>query len=189
MRSRRILNEVDLKTTLDKLALEPFAKGRKFNFTASLFEDTSVASQVETMRGTDVFLSIHGAGFTNVVFMRPCSVSIEVVPFGYGLPPNNLFFAAAAKSVDVFHYTWIAEQHNTFLNVGARLGGGKDCRPRYNKLPSDVYEGFFACYNDKYCKACSKMTKIIVNTTRFSDVMRRALVDRDECIRNHPFYK
>jgi len=43
----------------------------------------SFAEQVRDMRRTDIVIAPHGAGQTNVAFMRPCSILIEVTPFGY----------------------------------------------------------------------------------------------------------
>ena len=44
----------------------------------SVFEGLSAAEQIERARGAAVLVSPHGAGLTNLVFMRPGSVVIEV---------------------------------------------------------------------------------------------------------------
>ena len=121
--------------------------------------------------------------------MRPCSVAIEVVPFGLELPPNSHYFGALARSADVLHYSFVAEKHNSKLLLGAATSGGKDCRPIYNTLSSDMYAAFRECYANKYCKACAKITAITINTTTLAGVLRQATADRAACLRSHPLYR
>ena len=43
------------------------------------FEATSFEYQVDTMRNTDILISVHGAALVNVVFMQPDSTLIELI--------------------------------------------------------------------------------------------------------------
>ena len=181
--ARRLLNVPEVTTSLGRSKLTA-----TFNVSVVNFEDSPVAQQVEAIRSSDVVLSVHGAGFTNIAFLRPCAIAIEIVPFALGVPPNAHYFGVLARSVGALHYTWVAEQQNSPLIPDALLDGGYDCKPIYNKLPSDVYKGFNACYLDRYCRACCKLTAISVNTTRLDGVLAKALADRQTCLASHPLY-
>jgi hypothetical protein len=52
-------------------------------FSTFQFEGESFESQSEFMANTDILIAAHGAGLTNVIFMRTGSVLIELIPFGY----------------------------------------------------------------------------------------------------------
>jgi len=59
---------------------------------------TSLEFQIKKMQSLDVVISPWGAGLTNVLFMRPGTLAIEVVPFGE--PSNHGHFA---NTSDVAH--------------------------------------------------------------------------------------
>ncbi len=67
-RGRRILNEDVLVALL---------VGKGFEIVA--FEDLSFPQQVALMRETSVFVSIHGAGLTNIMFMPEGGTVVEIV--------------------------------------------------------------------------------------------------------------
>eukprot|EP01040_Poterioochromonas_malhamensis_P013123 gene13123-14407_t len=75
------------------------------NFDGKSFED-----QVKGTADMDIMIGIHGAAFTNVVFMKPCSVLIEVYPwFFHGWN----FFDRFTRSSEVLHYTWMESLENS----------------------------------------------------------------------------
>lgn len=43
------------------------------------FEDMSVEEQIRCMHETEIFVSLHGAGFTNVMFMQPDTHVVELI--------------------------------------------------------------------------------------------------------------
>lgn len=189
--ARKILNSNEINALLSTFTLAHHGTGIKstINYTSVNFETETLPLQVQKMRETDIVLTVHGAGVTNVAFMKPCSIAIEIVPFALGIPPNDHYFGALARSADVLHYSWIAEKHNSVLIPDAKLAGGWKCKPLYNPLPKDMYEAHTKCYNDKYCRACCKLTTITVNTTTLSTVLTKALNDRALCLKDHPLYK
>jgi Glycosyltransferase 61 len=188
--ARKILNPDEIEHTLQGYAKSADnAKGISFNFTSVNFENTQLPAQVDRMRTTDVMITVHGAGVTNVAFLKPCAIAIEVMPFGLGIPPNSHYFGALARSADVLHYSWIAQKQHSNLIPEPKLSGGKDCRPIYNPLPDDIEAAHKKCYEDKYCRACCKLTAITVDTGILQDVLKKALVDRETCLRTHPLYQ
>lgn len=183
--ARKILNPDEVISTLKSL------NSNTVNFNTSIvnFEDAKIDHQVRVIRDSDFVLSVHGAGMTNIAFLKPCSVAIEIMPFALGIPPNIHYFGALARSTGALHYTWVAQKDHSPLIPDAFLDGGYDCRPLYNPLPNDVFKAMQTCYDNKYCRACCKLTTIHVDAPTLQDVVKKALVDRQTCIRSHPLYK
>ena len=67
---RNITNEAEVEEYLQ-------TKG----FTSICFEDYSVFEQIAIMRQAKVFISLHGAGLTNTIFMSPNAKVLELSPF------------------------------------------------------------------------------------------------------------
>ncbi|KAJ0106152.1 hypothetical protein Patl1_19731 [Pistacia atlantica] len=66
-------------TNTDKIA----EIGRKFGFEVVVTEAESNLSRfAETVNSCDVFLGVHGAGLTNMIFLPEKAVFIQVIPFG-----------------------------------------------------------------------------------------------------------
>lgn len=66
-RQRKVINEQEITSMLAK-------KG----FSIVSFEDCDFKEQVVLMRDLEILLGIHGAGLTNMLFMRPGSVVVEL---------------------------------------------------------------------------------------------------------------
>jgi len=66
---RNITNETEVEEYLQ-------TKG----FTSICFEDYSVFEQIAIMRQAKVFISLHGAGLTNTIFMSPNTTVLELSP-------------------------------------------------------------------------------------------------------------
>lgn len=78
-RGRRVVNEEDVISVL-----------QKFNFRVIAFEDYSFADQVELMSATELLVSIHGAGLTNMIFMPSGGKILELIPKKNGIFDFNL---------------------------------------------------------------------------------------------------
>lgn len=75
---------------------------KKYNFSVVVFENLNVWEQIELMARTTHFISIHGAGFTNMLFMKPNSSVLELInkPYAekeYTFPFWKLANASALK--------------------------------------------------------------------------------------------
>jgi len=66
---RKISNEEEIEQLLVK-----------YGFQSICFEDYSINEQVELMQNADILISMHGAGLTNALFMKPGSVLFELTP-------------------------------------------------------------------------------------------------------------
>eukprot|EP01040_Poterioochromonas_malhamensis_P011574 gene11574-12624_t len=104
--NQRILNIEDIKKDVfrsDWISYET-------EFKVMSFDGKSFQDQVKVSADTDIMIGIHGAAFTNAVFMKPCSVLIEVYPWIFN---GWNFFDRFTRSSEVLHYTWMESLENS----------------------------------------------------------------------------
>ena len=100
-RCRRIMNLSEMKKMIRSFH-------RKVEVVS--FELTSFKYQVDTMRNTDILISIHGAALVNIVFMQPGSTLIELIHPLMRAPFYELLSVfASLRYVDVRNFTKIDE--------------------------------------------------------------------------------
>ena len=77
--SRRVYisrKKARFRTVTNETEIIPILK--KFNFEIVYSEDLSPQKQLELFSNTEYLISIHGAGLTNVIFMRPNTTLLEL---------------------------------------------------------------------------------------------------------------
>ena len=90
--------------------MEEMVRALHENVQVVSFESTSFAYQVNTMRNTDILISIHGAALVNIVFMQPESMLIELIHPLMRAPFYELLSVyASLHYVDVRSFTRIDE--------------------------------------------------------------------------------
>ena len=83
------------------------------------YEELGVAATVQVMAGTHIFVSMHGAGMTNMFFMNGKAAVIEIVPFPlcsckspdyfYGV---GSYYHGSAMAQQILHYTYcVPKEH------------------------------------------------------------------------------
>jgi hypothetical protein len=84
------------------------------------FENLPVDDTVHQMSETNIFVSVHGAGMTNMFFMKPGSAVIEIVPFPLCHCHNKDFFYGdggyyhgSAIAQNIKHYTYCVTAKET----------------------------------------------------------------------------
>ncbi|RLN24151.1 hypothetical protein C2845_PM07G02290 [Panicum miliaceum] len=89
--SRRFMNEQEILRAAEAAGFEAAA--------IDLRRDVGVEAQARAMNSHDVLLGVHGAGLTNMLFLPPGGVLIQVVPYGkiehiarmeYGEPAKDM---------------------------------------------------------------------------------------------------
>jgi len=192
--ARSLLNPNEIIQALDTISTKLDAShggkdsGVQFNASVVNFEGMHLQDQVRITRDSDIVLSVHGAGLTNWGFLRPCAIAIELLPLGLGTPPNDHYFGVLVNRVGAMHYSWTESKSNSPLVSNAWLDGGYDCRKLYNPLPDDASKSVEKCWPNKYCRACSRLATVRVNTTTLGVVLKKALTDRQTCLKTHPLY-
>jgi hypothetical protein len=171
------------------------------------FEQLTFRQQVALMHSLDVAITVHGAGETNIAFMRPCSIVVEVFPHGFYIPD---YFGSLAKQSGVLHYSWQESFENTLRHKGFKenpickeivmdlLKGKVNGQTATKKdvvssveLPlNGADELSAACFQDMNCRPCTREADgVTIDVNKLKMVLDKAVLDREECIRNSPYYR
>lgn len=104
-----------------RLALEALLLLSVANIT---FEGLGPAAMVRSMADTDIFVSMHGAGMTNILFMRPGAAVVEVLPFPLCQCSGRDFFYGQggyyhgmALALGLRHYTYCAPKEDVVFDA------------------------------------------------------------------------
>jgi hypothetical protein len=161
-------------------------------------ENKTFHEQVQLMRSSDIVITAHGAALTNIAFMKPCSIVIEVFPFGYYFPN---YFGYLARRSGLLHYEWPASKEETEfhddkqclnilhdVSVSAKQSVSNDTSS-YSYL---VRVGDL-CRQMHLCQMCYRKIHrfakhVKINTKLLGDKMSSALLDRQRCIDKNPLY-
>jgi hypothetical protein len=109
-----VRNNVDVVSTADRksVAFDPmYWKVPPSNVTMFMTEDQPFETQARSFAQADIVVSIHGAGETNILFMKPCSILIEIYPWQY---TPVYFFHGLANKVGMIHEYWEANRTEKF---------------------------------------------------------------------------
>lgn len=91
--TRQLSNEPEVLRELEKL----FSNYRNIKFSYNHFENLSMEEQLKIIVRTDVFIGIHGAGLTHVLFLKSNRVLVELISSFVQLPA---------------HYQWLSKINN-----------------------------------------------------------------------------
>jgi hypothetical protein len=212
--TRRILNLNNVTQTIQEVSRNEsiFARGHHHrhpgsssqerisqdfaNISYSFFESKSFSEQVKTINQADIVFSIHGAQLTNIVFMKPCSVLIEVMPWLYNVPS---YFGRFSTSADLLHYTWEETPENSISNPGLYnpfdILKCNEFKLRYYSLHQSGHYSSAdlddLCYHDGRgkCRSCFRQVEgLVVNVKKLRHYLTVAVKERQKCILQHPFY-
>lgn len=159
------------------------------------FEGLKLLEQATSMRHTDILVTIHGAAISNIIFMRPCSVVIEVLPWLYNVPN---YFGNLTKHSGILHYSWLADPEHSVPDFSIPEYKN-DCQQYWKKYlrlhhenRTTVEDLSEQCYwkEKASCRSCFRsVDQIVLPENVVLPLFQRALVERAECIANHPFYR
>ena len=91
-RAMRILEGVD--------AIKRILKDK--SATVMMFENTSMWHQASAMKSCDLLVAPHGNGLSNIIFMKECSIVVELFPFKFGSP----VFEHLAHQANLIYTRW-----------------------------------------------------------------------------------
>lgn len=95
---RSVVNEIEIEVML-----------AKHGFESVCFEDYTILEQIYLMQNTDFIISMHGAGLTNCLFMKPQSILLELTPVVDTLKQFRLPFWRMASMIDVRYFVQFCE--------------------------------------------------------------------------------
>lgn len=206
---RGIMNIQEVRQFLQTFAKETSFINKKTNqkvqykikqVTEQDFNVLSFQDQAKMLNKMDIVFGVHGAAFTNIVFMKPCSVLIEVLPW---LFHGWKFFHRFTNTTDLLHYEWMEGAENSVRYPQEKEKPecvklmedmkAKSLTPEYSKIPLDdiysVYSVVHVCMTDMTCSICSRSIKgIQVSIPKLQEQLQQSITDRFECLKTHPFY-
>jgi hypothetical protein len=197
-KSRGILNIQEMMKSI--ATLSP-GKVTLHDFDGLLFQ-----KQVSVMFSSDIVLSSHGAALTNIVFMKPCSVVIEILPWLYH---GKKFFHRFANSSDVLHYEWMETPENSIRHnpSSATKVENDQCsdiikeyfeeythNSTYRQL--DDKEDYYSedslnhrCSLDANCFSCARsLYGFNASTSKLETLLLKGMAGRQACLKTHPYY-
>lgn len=127
------------------------------------FEHFDVASTVKYMAGIHIFVSVHGAGMTNMFFMNPGSAVVEIIPYPlcncrspdyfYGV---GGYYHGNAIAQDIKHYPYCVPPEDT----------------KWHIVPKNLHDGMKCSW-----KHLHAVESVRLDASRFVSLMRN--VERD----------
>lgn len=197
------------KTHHNEVGKESFVESADFHSgnSAIYLEPLSLRQQAVLLRETDVVIAVHGAGETNIAFMKPCSIVIEVYPRGFYIP---YYFGGLAKQSGLLHYSWNANSSHTirkqsFIDrpfckdlLDEMIEGKSKPKTSYfqqKKPKKDDLSGMTLeqrvqrCSGESKCRMCAREADgVFVDVDQLKEVLAHAIHDRQACIANNPYY-
>jgi len=136
---RRIGNLAAVQSLLES------SKRLKSSIENITFEHLDGPSTVRFMSGVHIFISVHGAGMTNMFFMNPGSAVIEILPwplcnckapdYFYGI---GGYYHGSATAGDILHYSYCVPEADTKfhtpINVKVHPDYGTDTKCSWRHL-------------------------------------------------------
>ena len=119
-----------------------------------------------------------------MVWMKPCSIIIELFPVGFYLPN---YFDGLSTSVYLIKYPYQVSFHST---VRSKLLTKRPvCKQYYEKLYNNIYNNDM-CIDNGECRSCTRGADgVIVNTTIIQSIIYEMMIKRKTCIKQHPLYQ
>ncbi len=154
------------------------------NVHVHMTEDRSFDEQIRPFAFADVVIAIHGGGETNIAFMRPCSILIEVFPWKY---TPFAFFHELAMNVGLIHEYWEAERPTTFPKFS---NASAECRTVFFPLWSEyglntTHNELLTsdCQSSYECRKCARhVNDVNISVPMLQDKLSIALEKRNECV-------
>ena len=126
------------------------------------FEDKSFHEQASIMRDTDIFIAPHGNANINIMFMRECSIMIELFPFKF----RTEMFELLARSRNVVYRSWESEIPRS------------SCLEKYHDLSKQE------CWEDwKLCRPCARDVAFISPPPdTIAQILKDSIREREVCL-------
>ncbi|XP_066383459.1 alpha-1,3-arabinosyltransferase XAT3-like [Miscanthus floridulus] len=152
-RTRRFVNEGAIMDAIERAGFEV----ARMDKAVSWADVGAVAREVDAC---DVLVGAHGAGLTNMVFLRAGAVVVQVIPWGKMEPYGEGFFGAPAAHMGLCHVVY---------NITAEESTPYD---RYGKDHPVIADPDVFYRNGSNAKFYRREQNIRLNTTRFAPTLQ-----------------
>ena len=167
------LRRVDYRGIANDQEFVEYLQSRFDNVLVAEFtSNTSFAEHFATMALTDLLISIHGAGLTNMMFMKPGSVLIEMFPFMW----FKRVYEPMSQRFGIKHFVW----NNPYKNKNLYRPVNFHCYEamKDKNVPEDCYPGSITDYIPKFDKCdkyCITTSDTWVDFDSFDVVLQKAI--------------
>jgi hypothetical protein len=155
-KTRRFMNMPDILRGLDWFGFEVVRADPRI--------DSNLEEFVRLVDSCDAMMGVHGAGLTNMVFLRSGAVLVHVVPYGIEFMANG-FYGAPARDMGLRHVQYsISPDESTLLE---KYGGNHTVIKDPEAMRNSGWEKVGEFY----------MTKqdVVLNMTRFGPSLLKAI--------------
>ena len=154
-------------------------------FSIMYLDEKPLIHQARLFRHVDILLIVKGEGETNIAWMKPCSVVVEISPWGYFVPH---YFQKLAKRSGILHYPW---------QVGFKETGTKElyrnrpeCARTFRSMNALANHSQVnkECFGDQVCRSCAlEVDGVVIDYEDVQHLINKGMADRERCIQSHPF--
>ena len=181
---RRVLNAQQLMSTefVTNHVINGTSKFKKF-----YLDGKRLLQQAKLIREVDILLTVKGAGETNIAWMKPCSIVLEVSPWGYYVPH---YFQKLARRSGLLHYPWQVDFKDTGLKNLYR--NRPECAVKFASVNRQGLKNKTIvnkeCFGDDLCRSCTQnVDGVWVDIKFLKEIILKMSIERRACIESHPF--
>jgi hypothetical protein len=204
--TRRITNLPNTKQTISKFhqafisssrAHGRCVQPRDYISKVVSFEKLSLLQQARIMERTDIFITPHGAAEANSVFMRPCSVVLEIFPYGYQIY-SEFYFKSFFQALQILHDSWAVSSYDRrhssedcqelILNLTTAAVAAAGNRSHSSSSLSHELAKNHPAAEIFRGRSCLRRQDVTINQTRLWEGLVWAIQARAQCISTHPMY-
>ena len=142
----------------------------------------SLQHQARLLHGASVLIATHGAGNTNMAFMRPCSVIIELFPALFFIPG---YFGSLAQRAGLLHFPMQAAANASHFLTPLR----RECKQAFLRAGQSQGDASAECFQDAVCRRCARSVDLIeIDFERLGLLLDKALEARSRCLADSLYY-
>lgn len=78
-----------------------------------IYFNSTLTYAMEAVQQTDILIGVHGAGLTNVLWMKPGRVVVQLIPYGWDLNPGKIRgYRQLTANMECTHLVWVNRKHD-----------------------------------------------------------------------------
>jgi hypothetical protein len=168
--SRSILNWNEVIQYFYDITGDEVAEHSSLHSHVHYMHNKSFTEQVSLMRDTELLIIGHGAAVTNIVFMRPCSIALEIMPWGYVIPR---LFGNLASDMGIIYKSLVTPNRPPSLEQVCPMAVNQDCQVGLHNLTAESFS----------CRSCVRTKGFIsVDITELDTALREAAYEHGLCL-------
>lgn len=162
---------LELALHLDALAIQSLsAAADNVYISIETIEGKVFQQQANVFNRTDLLIIGHGAAVTSIVFMPPCAIVLEVMPWGYIIPG---MFGSLAHDMNLIYRYLMTPTRPPSLLTDCPTAIEPDCRVGEHNLTIESFE----------CRSCIRTNGVIsVDLDNLNTILVDVALERAKCL-------